>query len=73
MRLSTVPRSHTRTAILRRSINSPVYITPFFVISPLDMLHFSCAAVTAYNALNGPIPVKGGDVVLVQGTGGVSM
>ncbi|EIW56484.1 NAD-P-binding protein [Trametes versicolor FP-101664 SS1] len=32
-----------------------------------------CAAVTAYNALLGPNPLKGGDVVLVQGTGGVSI
>ncbi|KAL1943202.1 hypothetical protein VTO73DRAFT_4277 [Trametes versicolor] len=32
-----------------------------------------CAAVTAYNALNGPKPLKGGDTVLVQGTGGVSI
>ncbi|KAI0357912.1 NAD-P-binding protein [Trametes cingulata] len=32
-----------------------------------------CAALTAYNALRGPIPVKGGDIVLVQGTGGVSI
>jgi len=32
-----------------------------------------CAAVTAYNALMGPIPLKGGDTVLVQGTGGVSI
>lgn len=33
-----------------------------------------CAAVTAYNALlAGPNPLKGGDVVLVQGTGGVSI
>ncbi|THH33201.1 hypothetical protein EUX98_g988 [Antrodiella citrinella] len=32
-----------------------------------------CAAVTAWNALNGPTPVKGGDYVLVQGTGGVSL
>lgn len=32
-----------------------------------------CAAVTAYNALLGPSPLKGGDVVLVQGTGGVSI
>lgn len=31
-----------------------------------------CAALTAYNALHGPIPVKAGDYVLVQGTGGVS-
>ncbi|KAF9820798.1 hypothetical protein IEO21_01241 [Rhodonia placenta] len=32
-----------------------------------------CAAVTAYNALMGPNPLKGGDYVLVQGTGGVSI
>ena len=31
------------------------------------------AAVTAYNALLGPKPLKAGDVVLVQGTGGVSV
>ncbi|KAI0370820.1 NAD-P-binding protein [Pilatotrama ljubarskyi] len=32
-----------------------------------------CAAVTAYNALMGLVPLKGGDTVLVQGTGGVSI
>ncbi|OSD02944.1 NAD-P-binding protein [Trametes coccinea BRFM310] len=32
-----------------------------------------CAAVTAYNALLGPNPLKGGDTVVVQGTGGVSI
>ncbi|KAF8154227.1 alcohol dehydrogenase superfamily protein [Crassisporium funariophilum] len=32
-----------------------------------------CAALTAYNALYGPIPLKSGDTVLVLGTGGVSM
>ncbi|CAL1711790.1 unnamed protein product [Somion occarium] len=32
-----------------------------------------CAAVTAWNALLGPVPLKGGDTVLVQGTGGVSI
>ncbi|KAL6298062.1 NAD-P-binding protein [Sparassis latifolia] len=32
-----------------------------------------CAALTAYNALLGPVPIKGGDTVLVQGTGGVSI
>jgi len=32
-----------------------------------------CAAVTAYNALLGPTPIKAGDTVLVQGTGGVSI
>ncbi len=32
-----------------------------------------CAAVTAYNALLLPNPLKGGDTVLIQGTGGVSI
>ncbi|KAK7018014.1 hypothetical protein VNI00_018440 [Paramarasmius palmivorus] len=32
-----------------------------------------CAGLTAYNAMRGPVPVKGGDTVLVQGTGGVSI
>lgn len=32
-----------------------------------------CAGLTAYNALTGLVPVKPGDTVLVQGTGGVSM
>ncbi|KAI0077018.1 NAD-P-binding protein [Panus rudis PR-1116 ss-1] len=30
-----------------------------------------CAAVTAWNALQGPTPLKAGDYVLVEGTGGV--
>ncbi|KAF9265743.1 NAD(P)-binding protein [Marasmius fiardii PR-910] len=32
-----------------------------------------CAALTAYNALWGPVPLKSGDTILVQGTGGVSI
>ncbi|KAI0791064.1 NAD(P)-binding protein [Abortiporus biennis] len=32
-----------------------------------------CAGVTAWNALLGPVPLKGGDYVLVLGTGGVSV
>ncbi|KAJ7581406.1 hypothetical protein C8J56DRAFT_1168887 [Mycena floridula] len=32
-----------------------------------------CAALSAYNALLGPVPLKAGDTVLVQGTGGVSI
>ncbi|KAF7791557.1 hypothetical protein EIP86_002573 [Pleurotus ostreatoroseus] len=32
-----------------------------------------CAAITAWNALHGPVPVKSGDYVLVLGTGGVSI
>ncbi|KAF8165601.1 hypothetical protein B0H34DRAFT_831719 [Crassisporium funariophilum] len=32
-----------------------------------------CAALTAYNGLHGPVPIKAGDYVLVLGTGGVSM
>lgn len=39
----------------------------------LSPINFRCAAVTAYNALNGPVPIKAGDTVLVLGTGGVSM
>lgn len=31
-----------------------------------------CAALTAFNGLNGPEPVKAGDTVLVLGTGGVA-
>ncbi|KAJ7672481.1 NAD-P-binding protein [Mycena polygramma] len=32
-----------------------------------------CAALTAYASLHGPVPVKQGDVVVVQGTSGVSI
>uniref|UniRef100_A0A8H7XWP5 Enoyl reductase (ER) domain-containing protein n=1 Tax=Psilocybe cubensis TaxID=181762 RepID=A0A8H7XWP5_PSICU len=32
-----------------------------------------CAALTAYNALHGPVPIKAGDFVLALGTGGVSI
>ncbi|KAL4995720.1 hypothetical protein BDV10DRAFT_173958 [Aspergillus recurvatus] len=32
-----------------------------------------CAAVTAWNALYGAVPIRPGDIVLLQGTGGVSM
>ncbi|KAJ7507098.1 NAD(P)-binding protein [Mycena galericulata] len=32
-----------------------------------------CAALTAYAALYGPVPIKRGDVVLVQGTSGISI
>ncbi|KAJ7581414.1 hypothetical protein C8J56DRAFT_959988 [Mycena floridula] len=32
-----------------------------------------CAALTAYNSLMGPVPLKAGDTVLVQGTGGVAI
>ncbi|KDQ55973.1 hypothetical protein JAAARDRAFT_133127 [Jaapia argillacea MUCL 33604] len=32
-----------------------------------------CAAVTAYNALTGAFPLRGGETVLIQGTGGVSI
>ncbi|KAK7049353.1 hypothetical protein VNI00_005954 [Paramarasmius palmivorus] len=32
-----------------------------------------CAALTAYNALWGPVPLKSGDTVLILGTGGVSI
>ncbi|KAI0071141.1 NAD-P-binding protein [Panus rudis PR-1116 ss-1] len=32
-----------------------------------------CSAVTAWNSLYGPTPVKAGDFVLIEGTGGVSI
>ncbi|POZ62959.1 zinc-dependent alcohol dehydrogenase family protein [Chromobacterium alticapitis] len=32
-----------------------------------------CAALTAWTALNGPNPIRAGDTVLTQGTGGVSL
>lgn len=49
-----------------------------FLLFYLAMFHLvddyaRCAALTAYNALHGPVPIKGGDVVLLLGTGGVSM
>ena|ERR1700761_5758818 len=45
----------------------------FIHVSTFLIFRYSCAAVTAYNALHGPNPVKAGDYVLVLGTGGVSM
>ncbi|KAL0573820.1 hypothetical protein V5O48_008128 [Marasmius crinis-equi] len=54
------------------------HVCPKIVAIP-DHLSFEeastlpCAAVTAYNALMGPVPVKAGDTVLIQGTGGVSI
>ncbi|KAL8420609.1 hypothetical protein RB594_003413 [Gaeumannomyces avenae] len=42
-------------------------------LSHLEAASLPCAALTAWNALYGLRPVKPGDVVLVQGTGGVSV
>ncbi|EPQ55973.1 NAD P-binding protein [Gloeophyllum trabeum ATCC 11539] len=42
-------------------------------LSYVEASTLPCAALTAYNALNGPTPLKAGDTVLVQGTGGVSI
>lgn len=42
-------------------------------LSYVEASTLPCAALTAYNALNGPTPLKAGDAVLVQGTGGVSV
>jgi hypothetical protein len=40
----------------------------------VGIIFFRCAALTAYNALlSGFEPLKVGDTILVQGTGGVSM
>jgi NADPH:quinone reductase-like Zn-dependent oxidoreductase len=51
--------------------HSLVHIPPHLSYEEASTL--PCAALTAYNALNGPNPIKAGDTVLVQGTGGVSM
>lgn len=43
-------------------------------VSIVVLIFFArCTALTAYNALNGSVPVGAGDYVLVLGTGGVSM
>ncbi|KAH7911144.1 hypothetical protein BJ138DRAFT_1179770 [Hygrophoropsis aurantiaca] len=61
--------------VLREYINVPVHS----LVRVPDHLSYEegstlpCAALTAYNALLGPTPLKGGDYVLVLGTGGVSI
>jgi NADPH:quinone reductase-like Zn-dependent oxidoreductase len=42
-------------------------------LNALEASTLSCAALTSWNALYGLKPLKPGQVVLVQGTGGVSM
>ncbi|KAJ5365280.1 hypothetical protein N7517_008166 [Penicillium concentricum] len=42
-------------------------------LSPLENSTLTCAALTSWNALYGLRPLRPGQVVLVQGTGGVSM
>lgn len=42
-------------------------------LSYVEASTLPCAALTAYNSLMGPLPVKAGDYVLVLGTGGVSI
>jgi NADPH:quinone reductase-like Zn-dependent oxidoreductase len=42
-------------------------------LNAIENSTLSCAALTAWNALYGLKPLKPGQVVLVQGTGGVSM
>ncbi|KKZ63885.1 alcohol dehydrogenase [[Emmonsia] crescens] len=42
-------------------------------LSPVEASTLSCAPLTAWNALYGLMPLKPGDVVLTQGTGGVSL
>ncbi|KAG2143923.1 hypothetical protein BD769DRAFT_1420374 [Suillus cothurnatus] len=61
--------------VLREYINVPVHS---LVRIPEHLSYeegstLPCAALTAYNALLGPIPLKGGDYVLILGTGGVSI
>ncbi|KDQ29672.1 hypothetical protein PLEOSDRAFT_1093093 [Pleurotus ostreatus PC15] len=72
---------------MRAALGGPVHgVLSQYVVSPAEALvrvpdHLTheeastlpCAALTAYSALLGPIPVKAGDYVLVQGTGGVSI
>jgi NADPH:quinone reductase-like Zn-dependent oxidoreductase len=41
-------------------------------LNPIENSTLSCAALTSWNALFGLKPLKPGQVVLVQGTGGVS-
>ncbi|KAF8841063.1 NAD(P)-binding protein [Paxillus ammoniavirescens] len=61
--------------VLREYINVPAHslvrIPPHLTYEEASTL--PCAALTAYNALMGPVPLKGGDHVLVLGTGGVSI
>ncbi|KAG1733710.1 hypothetical protein EDB19DRAFT_1830842 [Suillus lakei] len=65
----------TSMAVLREYINVPVHS---MVRIPEHLSYeegstLPCAALTAYNAFLGPVPLKGGDYVLVLGTGGVSI
>lgn len=61
--------------VLREYVNVPVHS---LVRIPEHLSYeegstLPCAALTAYNALLGPVPLKGGDYVLILGTGGVSI
>jgi NADPH:quinone reductase-like Zn-dependent oxidoreductase len=67
-----VPGQIPRFLELRGSINITVGLANLVVALP-KLKYISCAALTAYNALNGPRRIKAGDHVLVLGTGGVSM
>ncbi|KAK2814072.1 hypothetical protein FQN50_000476 [Emmonsiellopsis sp. PD_5] len=42
-------------------------------LTPVEASTLTCAPLTAWNALYGLMPLKPGDVVLTQGTGGVSL
>ncbi|PGG98236.1 hypothetical protein AJ79_08945 [Helicocarpus griseus UAMH5409] len=42
-------------------------------LNPLEASTLTCAPLTAWNALYGLMPLKAGDTVLTQGTGGVSL
>jgi NADPH:quinone reductase-like Zn-dependent oxidoreductase len=50
-----------------RAVKVPEYLTP------VEAASLPCAGVTAWNALNYGRPVKPGELVLVQGTGGVAI
>jgi len=73
--LLLVARQDPRPSVLRRSFYIAVSLWVLCQCQrrSSSLLDYSCAGLTAYNALLGAIPLKGGDVVVVQGTGGVSM
>lgn len=72
--LSTGLGGHT-DGVLREYVNVPVHS---LVRIPEHLSYeegstLPCAALTAYNACHGPVPLKAGDYVLILGTGGVSI
>ncbi|KAF8916605.1 chaperonin 10-like protein [Mucidula mucida] len=60
-------KPYMSSALLRSLVAIPAYL------SYEEASTLPCAALTPYNALMAPRPVKSGDTVLILGTGGVSM